>query len=70
MDFRANAVSKTKQAISPEVCCPPNRCHPRQDAPMPLPPSATYERLRDYIAKSMLMSPIDHPLMLLELLGH
>jgi hypothetical protein len=37
---------------------------------MPLPPSATYERLRDYIAKSMLMSPIDHPLMLLELLGH
>ncbi len=37
---------------------------------MPLPPSATYERLRDYIAKSMLMIHIDHPLMRLELLGH
>ncbi|WP_225875876.1 hypothetical protein [Cyanobium sp. NS01] len=32
-------------------------------------PSATYERLRDYIAERMHMSPIDQPLMLLELLG-
>ena len=36
---------------------------------MPPPPSATYERLREYIAKRMRMSPIDQPLMLMELLG-
>ena len=32
-------------------------------------PSATYQRLRDYIAERMRMSPIGQPLMLLELLG-
>jgi hypothetical protein len=36
---------------------------------MPPHPSPTYERLRDYIAQRMRMSPIDQPLMLLELLG-
>ena len=43
---------------------------PRQDSPMPPPPSSTYQRLRAYIAKRMRMSPIDQPLMLMELLGH
>jgi len=37
---------------------------------MPPPPSATYQRLRQYIAKQMRISPIDQPLMLRELLGH
>ena len=37
---------------------------------MPPHPSATYQRLRDYIAQRMRMSPIDQPLMLMELLGH
>jgi hypothetical protein len=32
-------------------------------------PSTTYQRLREYIAKRMRMSPIDQPLMLMELLG-
>jgi hypothetical protein len=32
-------------------------------------PSPTCERLRDYIAQGMRMSPIDQPLMLMELLG-
>ena len=45
-------------------------CDTRQDSPMPPHPSATYERLRHTIAKRMRMSPIDQPLMLLELLGH
>ncbi|MCP9835462.1 MULTISPECIES: hypothetical protein [unclassified Cyanobium] len=36
---------------------------------MPPPPSATYQRLRETIAKQMRLSPIDQPLMLLELLG-
>ena len=36
---------------------------------MPPPRSTTYERLRDYIAKRMRMSPIDQPLMLLEQLS-
>jgi hypothetical protein len=36
---------------------------------MPPPPSATYQRLRETIAKQMRMSPIDQPLMLMELLG-
>jgi hypothetical protein len=36
---------------------------------MPPPPSTTYQRLRAFIAKRMRMSPIDQPLMLLELLG-
>ena len=45
-------------------------CHTRQDSPMPPPPSATHQRLRAYIAERMRMSPIDQPLMLLELLGH
>ncbi len=31
---------------------------------MPPPPSATYERLRETIAKRMRMSPFDQPLML------
>jgi hypothetical protein len=33
------------------------------------PPSTTYQRLRQYIAERMRMSPTDQPLMLLELLG-
>ena len=37
---------------------------------MPPPPSPTFERLRDYIAKRMRMSHIYQPLMLMELLGH
>ena len=37
---------------------------PRQDAPMPPPPSATYERLQQTIAERMRMSPINKPLML------
>ncbi len=32
-------------------------------------PSPTYERLRDYVSRRMRMSPIDQPLMLMELLG-
>jgi hypothetical protein len=36
---------------------------------MPPPASATYERLRDYIAERMRMSHIYQPLMLMELLG-
>jgi len=36
---------------------------------MPPHPSPTYERLRETIAKRMRMSPIDQPLMLMELLG-
>ena len=36
---------------------------------MPPPPSATYQRLRHYIAERMRMSHIDQPLMLMELLG-
>jgi hypothetical protein len=35
---------------------------------MPPPPSATYQRLREYIAERMRMSHIDQPLMLMELL--
>jgi hypothetical protein len=34
---------------------------PRQDAPMPPPPSATYQRLRQYIAERMRMSHIYQP---------
>ncbi len=37
---------------------------------MPPPPSATYERLREYIAERMRMSTIDQPLILMELLSH
>jgi hypothetical protein len=33
-------------------------------------PSVAFLRLRQYIAERMRMSPIDQPLMLLELLGH
>jgi hypothetical protein len=33
-------------------------------------PSAAIHRLRAFIAERMRMSPIDQPLMLLELLGH
>ncbi|MCP9840716.1 hypothetical protein KBY93_08710 [Synechococcus sp. J7-Johnson] len=36
---------------------------------MPPPPTATYERLRQYIAQRMRMSHIYQPLMLMELLG-
>jgi hypothetical protein len=36
---------------------------------MPQPPSATYGRLRHSIAERMRMSPIDQPLMLMELLA-
>ncbi|MCP9861041.1 MULTISPECIES: hypothetical protein [unclassified Cyanobium] len=36
---------------------------------MPPPPSATYQRLREYIAKRMRMSHIYQPLMLMELLS-
>ena len=36
---------------------------------MPPPPSATYQRLREYIAERMRMSHIYQPLMLMELLG-
>ncbi|MCT0213286.1 hypothetical protein KQ307_07240 [Synechococcus sp. CS-1326] len=32
-------------------------------------PSPTYERLRDDVTRRMRMSPIDQPLMLMELLG-
>jgi ATP adenylyltransferase len=43
--------------------------HTRQDSPIPPTPSATYGRLRHSIAKRMRMSPIDQPLMPMELLG-
>jgi hypothetical protein len=33
---------------------------------MPPPPSTTYQRLREFIAERMRMSPIIQPLMLLE----
>ncbi|WP_216910523.1 hypothetical protein [Synechococcus sp. CCY 0621] len=36
---------------------------------MPPPPTATYQRLRHFIAERMRMSHIDQPLMLMELLG-
>jgi ATP adenylyltransferase len=36
---------------------------------MPPPPSATYQRLREYIARRMRMSHFYQPLMLMELLG-
>jgi ATP adenylyltransferase len=36
---------------------------------MPQPPSATYQRLRDSIARRMRMSHIYQPLMLMALLG-
>ena len=63
---------------SPQQVPPPSHALPhlapqapeRQDAPMPPPPSATYQRLRAFIAERMRMSPIDQPLMRLELLGH
>jgi hypothetical protein len=38
-------------------------------ARMPPTPSATYQRLRQYIAERMRMSHIYQPLMLMELLG-
>jgi hypothetical protein len=44
-------------------------CRTRQDAPMPPPRSDTYQRLRAYMAERMRMSPIDQPLMLMELVG-
>ncbi len=36
---------------------------------MPPPPSPAFLRLRAFIAKRMRLRPIDHPLMLMELLG-
>ena len=36
---------------------------------MPQPSSAAFLRLRNYIAERMSMSPIDQPLMLMELMG-
>jgi len=39
-------------------------------APNPPPPSTTYQRLRETIAKRMRMSNAYQPLMLMELLGH
>ena len=45
------------------------RAPEHQDAPIPPPSSAAFLRLRDYIAQRMRMSPIDQPLMLMELLG-
>ena len=36
---------------------------------MPLPPSTNYQRLRQFIAERMRISPIYRPLMLMELLG-
>ena len=42
----------------------------RQHHSMASSPSAAFLRLRAFIAKRMRMSPIDQPLMLLELLGH
>jgi ATP adenylyltransferase len=50
----------------------PNLARPpasRLHSPMPPPPSATYQRLRDSIARRMRMSHIYQPLMLMELLG-
>ena len=37
---------------------------------MPPPPSPTYERLRDFIARRMRMGHVDQLLMLMELMGH
>ena len=52
---------------------PQNKPGPSAWEPPPSPhaphPSPTYERLRHYIAERMRMSPIDQPLMLMELLG-
>ena len=42
----------------------------RQHRSIDTSPSATYQRLRAFIAEGMRMSPIDQLLMLLELLGH
>jgi hypothetical protein len=42
----------------------------RQHHSMASSPSAAFLRLRAFIAERMRMSPIDQPLMLLELLGH
>ncbi len=50
---------------------PPQHWTPeRQDPLIPPPPSATYQRLRETIAKRMRMSHVYQPLMLMELLGH
>ena len=53
-------------------CCPPlaPAATTVHSGCMPPPPSTTYQRLRQYIAERMRMSPIDQPLMRLELLGH
>lgn len=56
-----------ERLLSPPV---PPPVSPRQNAPMPLPPSATYEHLRNTIAERMRMSHVYQALMLMELLGH
>ena len=69
----------SRQGLSPTSATP---CHtprpsnpaltrnPGQDPPMPPPPSPTYERLRDFIARRMRMGHVDQLLMLMELMGH
>ena len=42
---------------------------PQPGCPLALAPSPTYKRLRQTIAERMRMSPIDQPLMLMELLS-
>jgi len=69
--FRSCSSSRSELAIDEALTSPLCQHWPpqRQDPPMPPPPSATYERLRDYIARRMRMSHIYQPLMLMELLG-
>ena len=65
---RAEVAGMTKRrGASRNQCHPPS--HPSQDAPMSPNPSPTYERLRQTSAERMRMSPINQPLMLMELLG-
>lgn len=53
--------------LLPHKCHPPSHPARRPHAPAT---SATYQPLRHTIAQRMRMSPIDHPLMLMALLGH
>ena len=59
----------TELLASPQGFSPTSATSRHTPATMPPNPSPTYERLRHYIAKLMRMSPVDQPLMLLELLG-
>ena len=54
-------IEETAARLLP-TSAPPS--HPSQDAPMPLHPSPTDERLRAYIAERIRVSPIDQSLML------